>query len=269
MCAEGRRRARGTPVPARHLGRPTRRTCARRVRRPVRSFWYGVSLRGRPARHVRAAPSVGRTRRRPSAVRAGQVRQQDRETPPHAHRGELRSPSGERLRKSRRRLCPTTTARTGAGRGRPVSTAASRRRPRGGRIDVPKARHGGARKGTIRPGRAPSVPGSRGARGPRGPAGPVVGGPRRAVRVVVEAAGEPGRGGGKSGVSPWTAFVLTEVREVGTLRPCAWGVPWLACVPSNRKASRNRPPQSAPFPPRGGNLQHSTHPTAWVGDVSG
>lgn len=179
VCAEGRRRARRTPVPARHLGRPSRRTCARRVRRSVRSFWYGVSLRGRPARparHVRAAPrraapSAGRTPRRPSAVRAGQVRQQDRETPPRAHRGELRSPSGERLRKSRRRPRSTATARAGAGavtvagRVRPVGTSASRRRPRGGRIDVLKARHGGGRKGTIRPGRAPPVPGSRGARG--------------------------------------------------------------------------------------------------------
>src|SRR3954464_6236687 len=27
-------------------------------------------------------------------------------------------------------------------------------------------------------------------------------------------------------------FVLTTANEVGTLRPCAWGVPWLPCVPS-------------------------------------
>ena len=30
------------------------------------------------------------------------------------------------------------------------------------------------------------------------------------------------------------AFVLTGVGAVGTLRPCAWGVPWPSCVPSNR-----------------------------------
>jgi hypothetical protein len=43
-------------------------------------------------------------------------------------------------------------------------------------------------------------------------------------------------------VSGTTAFVLTEVREVGTLIPCAWGVPWLSCVPSDRKGSRKRSP---------------------------
>lgn len=260
--AEGRRRARGTPVPTRHLGRPSRRTCDRRVRRPVPSFSHSVSLRCRPARPVRAGPSAGRACGR-------ELAEQDRETPPHARRGELRSPSGERLRKSRRRSCPTATARAGAGavtfadRGRPAGTAASRRQPRGGRINVRKARHGGLptppRPGPRSPAqRAPQVPRSLAREGRGDPSGSSW--RRRASRA---------EGGGKSGVSPWTAFVLTEVREVGTLRPCAWGVPWLACVPSNRKASRNRPPQSAPFPPRGGNLQHSTHPTAWVGDVPG
>ncbi len=33
-------------------------------------------------------------------------------------------------------------------------------------------------------------------------------------------------------------FVLTAANEVGTLRPCAWGVPWLSCVPSHRIGSR-------------------------------
>lgn len=271
--AEGRRRARGTPVPTRHLGRPSRRTCDRRVRRPVPSFSRGVSLRCRPARPVRAGPSAGRACGR-------ELAEQDRETPPHARRGELRSPSGERLRKSRRRPCPTATARTGASavtvadRGRPAGTAASRRQPR--RTDqrtenAARRSPRGRDQGVIRPGRAPALPGprspaQRAPQVPRSPAHEGRGDPsgsswrRRASRA---------EGGGKSGVSPWTAFVLTEVREVGTLRPCAWGVPWLACVPSNRKASRNRPPQSAPFPPRGGNLQHSTHPTAWVGDVPG
>lgn len=49
--------------------------------------------------------------------------------------------------------------------------------------------------------------------------------------------------------SSWTAFVLTGVREVGTLRPCAWGVPGLVCVSSTAWRACLWPPQSAPLLP--------------------
>lgn len=44
--------------------------------------------------------------------------------------------------------------------------------------------------------------------------------------------GVSGRGGRCSGVSLPVSCVLTGVHRLGTLRPCAWGVPWPSCVPT-------------------------------------
>lgn len=89
-------------------------------------------------------------------------------------------------------------------------------------------------------------------------------------RGIGEPGGPAGRAGRMTGVSPARAFVLTAANAIGTLRPCAWGVPWPSCVPSDRNGSRYRPPQiCASFCTCGGSPRDSTHPTAWVGDVPG
>ncbi len=65
------------------------------------------------------------------------------------------------------------------------------------------------------------------------------------------------------------AFVLTGVHAIGTLRPCAWGVPGLLCVSSTARAASKGHRNLCSFPPRGGGPPDSTHPTAWVGEVPG
>ena len=69
-----------------------------------------------------------------------------------------------------------------------------------------------------------------------------------AIRIVEAGDLKKDRGGFRPGeegpgVSGWTAFVLTQVDEVGTLRPCAWGVPGLRCVPTS--AARASGPATA------------------------
>lgn len=63
-------------------------------------------------------------------------------------------------------------------------------------------------------------------------------------------------------------FVLTAANAIGTLRPCAWGVPWpRACLPPHR--GRMWPPHFASPTASRAELAVSTHPTAWVGGVPG
>lgn len=68
--------------------------------------------------------------------------------------------------------------------------------------------------------------------------------------------------------SPARAFVLTGWDAVGTLRPCAWGVPGLLCVSINRMRAGSATAIHA-FPCLRGAPPDPTHPTAWVGKVPG
>lgn len=78
----------------------------------------------------------------------------------------------------------------------------------------------------LRQGARAPLPGRLVRRNRAGPDPPPAG--RRAPSAVVGGPGVPG----------WTAFVLTQVREVGTLKPCAWGVPGLRCVSSTASRAR-------------------------------
>jgi hypothetical protein len=117
------------------------------------------------------------------------------------------------------------------------------------------------------------VPKSRTSRGAHDPAAvPPTPGPAGGAAAVTPDGGSLGCGADRVGLREEAAgsgvFVLTQLREVGTLKPCAWGVPGLGCVSSTAWRVRKWLPQSVFLLPSSRGVQCSTHPTAWVGDCS-
>ncbi len=177
------------------------------------------------------------------------------------------------------RLPPGAGRRSGDGAAPPGGLPGVRERPRAppGGGSPPRATgsplRGGQRLRRAVPGgsQAPR-PGPGGAPGPAPPGGATAVPCRSRAATGGDGVCLPARGRVPEGAGRLRragAFVLTDVRTVGTLRPCAWGVPGLACVSSAAVRVRQRPPQSASVAALRGRPQYSTHPTAWVGNVPG